>query len=110
MEENVWSDPRVLKRLSEDYVLISLYVDEMTELPESEQKEVVVGSRKKKIRTVGNKWSYFQASRYGINSQPYYVLMDHDEKLLTNPEAYTPDVEEYLAFLDEGIRNFKANN
>ena len=106
MEEQVWSDPRVLKRLREDFVLISLYVDEKLKLPEEEQKEVMIGDKKKKLRTVGNKWSYFQASRYKTNSQPYYVLLDHKEEMLNEPAAYDPDIEKFIEWLDEGRKDF----
>lgn len=110
MEEQVWSDPRVLKRLRDDYVLISLYVDEKLELPADEQIEVVIGEKTKKLRTVGNKWSYMQAQRFGTNSQPYYVVLDHNEKQLGGHAAYDPDIEKYINWLDEGIAAFKASN
>ena len=107
MEEQVWSDPRVLKRLREDYVLISLYVDEKTELPLDEQIEVQIGDKTKKLRTVGNRWSYMQAERFKTNSQPYYVVLDHNEKQLGEPAAYDPDIEKYVNWLDAGIKAFK---
>lgn len=106
MEEQVWSDPRVLKRLSEDYVLISLYVDEKTALPKDEQIEVQIGEKTKKLRSVGNKWSYMQAERFGTNSQPYYVVLDHNENQLGESAAYDPDIEKYIDWLDEGIETF----
>lgn len=109
MEENVWSDPRVLDLLKNQYVLISLYVDEKTELPEGEQYEVEVGGKKKKIKTIGNKWSYLQTSRFGNNSQPWYVLMNTKEELLNAPKGYTPDINEYISFLKEGIDNYQSN-
>lgn len=107
MEEQVWSDPQVLKRLREDFVLISLYVDEKQELPLEEQKEVEVGGKKKKIKTVGNKWSNFQATVYGNNSQPYYVILDHNEKMLIEPAAYDPDIQKFINWLDRGKAEFK---
>ena len=106
MEEQVWSDPRVLKRLREDFVLISLYVDEKTALPESEQIEVQIGTKTKKLRTVGNKWSYMQAERFKTNSQPYYVVLDHNENQLGEPAAYDPDIEKYVDWLDSGKEAF----
>ncbi len=106
MEEQVWSDPQVLKRLQEDFVLISLYVDEKQELPIEEQIEVEIGGKKKKIKTVGNKWSHFQASVYGNNSQPYYVILDHNEKMLTEPAAYDPDIQKFINWLDKGKIEF----
>lgn len=108
MEEQVWSDPRVLQKLREDYVLISLYVDEKLDLPKEEQIEVTIGTKTKKLRTVGNKWSYFQAKRFGTNSQPYYVVLDHDEKQLGGPASYDPDIEKYVKWLDDGIAAFDA--
>ncbi|MFM1875022.1 MAG: hypothetical protein RL266_759 [Bacteroidota bacterium] len=108
MEEQVWSDPAVLKRLREDYVLISLYVDEKLELPIEEQIEVEIGGKTKKLRTVGNKWSYMQAERFGTNSQPYYVVLDHQENQLGGPAAYDPDIEKYIAWLDAGKAAFEA--
>jgi thiol:disulfide interchange protein len=106
MEEQVWSDPRVLKLLREDYVLISLYVDEKTALPEAEQIEVKIGEKTKKLKTIGNRWSYFQASRYGTNSQPYYVILDHSEKQLGEPAAYDPDIQKYIRWLEGGLKDF----
>jgi thiol:disulfide interchange protein DsbD len=108
MEEQVWSDPRVLQKLREDYVLISLYVDEKLDLPKEEQIEVTIGTKTKKLRTVGNKWSYFQATRFGTNSQPFYVVLDHDEKQLGGPASYDPDIEKYVNWLDDGIAAFDA--
>lgn len=109
MEEQVWSDPQVLKRLQEDFVLISLYVDEKQELPLEEQKEVEIGGKKKKIKTVGNKWSHFQATVYGNNSQPYYVILDHNEKMLTEPAAYDPDIQKFINWLEKGKAEFKKS-
>jgi thiol:disulfide interchange protein DsbD len=104
MEDNVWSDPKVMKRLGEEYVIISLYVDDKTALPEGEQYVAATG---KKIRTTGNKWSDMQRTQYQTNSQPYYVLLDNNGKILANPRGYTPDVETYVKFLDEGICRYQ---
>ena len=104
MEDNVWSDSKVLKRLSEDYVLISLYVDDKKALPKNEQYKTASGN---KIRTVGNKWSELQASVYKTNSQPYYVLLDNKGKILAKPRGYTPNIDTYLDFLDEGLCRYK---
>ena len=109
MEDNVWSDSKVMKRLSEQYVIISLYVDDKTVLPESEQYIAASG---KKIRTTGNKWSDMQRTQYQTNSQPYYVLLDNNGQILANPHGYTPDVDTYVKFLDEGLCRYqkrKAN-
>lgn len=103
MEDYVWVDPRVLKLLKEDYVLISLYVDLKRDLPENEKYVTPTG---KKIRTVGDKWAWFQEERYHTNAQPQYVLLDHQEKLLNAPVGYDKDVQKYIDFLEEGKRVF----
>lgn len=100
MEDNVWSDSKVMKRLAENYVIISLYVDDKMLLPENEQ---YVSASGKKIRTVGNKWSDMQRTVYETNSQPYYVLLDNNGKILAQPRGYTPDIDTYVQFLDEGL-------
>jgi thiol:disulfide interchange protein len=108
MEEHVWPKGSVYKHLKDDYVLISLYVDEKIELPEEEQ---VVVERKtggtRKLRTYGNKWAHFQAEYFNNNSQPYYVLLSPDGKLLNQPVGYTPDSEEYTNFLKCGLESFE---
>ncbi len=108
MEENVWVKPEIYNRLNDDYVLISLYVDDRKELPEEDQFEYQTNTgRKKKIKTIGNKWATLQTETFRNNSQPYYVLMTPDEKLLNVPVGYTPDVEEYKSFLDCGLDAFE---
>ncbi len=104
MEDYVWSDERVQSIIKNDVVLISLYVDYKKELPENEQ--VVSKTTGKKIKTIGNKWSDLQISRYKINAQPYYVLMNLQEENLNDPVGYTPDIEEYEQWLKQGIANF----
>ena len=104
MEASVWSEGPVLDRLANDYVIISLYVDDKTELPEDEQ--YVSSFSGKKVRTIGNKWSDFQASTFGANSQPYYVLLDHDQELLVAPTAFDLDANKYVKFLDAGKKAF----
>ena len=106
MEDNVWSQPAVLKIISEDYVLISLYVDDKTPLPES--KQFVSTSTGKKVKSTGNKWSEMQSRIYQTNSQPYYVLLDHQGKLLAKPVGYTPDADTYKKYLEEGKCRFKG--
>ncbi|WP_262902508.1 protein-disulfide reductase DsbD family protein [Lutimonas saemankumensis] len=105
MEERVWSDPRVLKVLKNDIVLISLYVDDKRELPEEEKYTSSING--KEVTTIGKKWSEFQINKYKANAQPYYVLIDHDEENLNEYSAYNPDADDYLAWLNEGIANFK---
>ncbi|ASB48596.1 protein-disulfide reductase DsbD family protein [Alkalitalea saponilacus] len=104
MESLVWSDNTVRNMLANDYIIISLYVDKREPLPESEQYVSEVTGRR--VRTVGNKWSDFQIERYNINSQPYYVLLNHDEVSLTEPRGYNSDVQEYIIWLREGLDQF----
>ncbi|MEE1899962.1 cytochrome c biogenesis protein CcdA [Flavobacterium rakeshii] len=105
MEDYVWSDERIMSILKNDVVLISLYVDYKKELPESEK--YVSETTGKKIETIGNKWSDFEITKYKANAQPYYVLINLEEENLNDPVGYTPDVEEYLEWLQSGIENFK---
>ena len=105
MEENVWSDPRVLKRLRENVVLISLYVDEREKLPEDEQ--YVSDATGKKIRTVGNKWSEFQIKNYQSNTQPYYVITDYDGNELIESSSYDPDIQKFVDWLDRGVKAYE---
>ncbi|MBK8807932.1 MAG: thioredoxin family protein [Bacteroidales bacterium] len=107
MEVKVWSDSRVLSLLENDYVLISLYVDDNLELPENEQFIWNIGERTKKVKTIGNKWSHFQATRFGTNSQPYYVILDHNEKMLLTPRVFDLNIDGYIDFLKQGIVEFK---
>ncbi len=106
MEANVWSDPRVLQRLRDDYIVTALYVDDKTKLPESEW--VVSDYDGKTKKSIGKKYADFQISRFNVNAQPYYVLLDHKGRLLTQPRAYDLDVEEFIKFLDTGLENYKA--
>lgn len=108
MESQVWTDPEVDKRLRNDVVLVSLYVDDKTKLPEEQQTTKKLGDQTKHIKTIGNKWSYMQAERYKTNSQPQYILVDTNERMLTNrTTSYNPSVELYITWLDEGIKEFK---
>ena len=106
MEQNVWVKPKVLDLLKNDVVLISLYVDDKRPLPNGEVIESKLRPGKK-LKYIGQKWSELQAIKYKANTQPMYVLMDHDEVNLINPVAYTPDVDEYYNWLHEGIGKFK---
>jgi hypothetical protein len=108
MEASVWSDKEVLRRLKEDYVLISLYVDDKTDLPESEQ--YVSKFSGKKIKTLGNKWSDFQASTFKTNSQPYYVIVNNSSKVLVAPQAFDLNIKNYINFLDSGLAAYRNNN
>ncbi len=108
MEELVWPKDKVIKYIRDDYVLVSLYVDEKIDLPESEQLTVekpTGGTRK--LRTTGNKWQHLQYKYFDANTQPQYALVSPDGKLLTKPVPYTPDVDEYANFLECGLQAFK---
>ncbi len=106
MEANVWSDPRVLEKLRNDFVKISLFVDDRTRLPEEEQFVSSALGRERRVSTVGQKWSVFQAERYGANTQPYYVILDHKENMLAPAYGYDTNVERYIEFLTTGSNNF----
>ena len=109
MEENVWSEPDVYEILKEDYVLISLYVDDRKELPESEQFDFKYDTgRVKHIETIGQKWGTFQTVNFNAASQPYYVLMSPDLEILNNAVQYT-DSDVYREWLESGLENFKSN-
>lgn len=105
MEDKVWIESNVMERIANEYVLISLYVDDREVLPAAEQ--YVSDFSGKKVRTVGNKWSDFQMKNYGQNSQPLYVLLDTEGNKLADPVGYTPNVREYVNFLDKGLRAFE---
>lgn len=111
MEESVWTVESIKDKLENDFVLVSLYVDDKVKLPEDQQGvfeyEVEGQMKKKKIKTIGNKWATFQTQVFNNNSQPYYVMLSPDGYLLGNPVGYTPDVEEYSDFLDCGIEAVK---
>ncbi len=102
MEENVWPS---VSNLIDQYTLVSLYVDEDIPLDKSERFEYEVNGKKKKVRTVGNKWSYLQINCFSQNSQPYYVLMNEKGELLAEPRGYTPDIGQYSTFLRDGLNN-----
>ena len=106
MEEQVWPNPRVMEILENEVVLVSLYVDERVSLPEEEQGEEQYGGKTFKIKTVGNKWSYMQASQFNTNSQPFYVMLDHDGTPLGEGVGYDPDASEFVEFLESGLAAF----
>ena len=106
MEAAVWTDPRVADKLMNDYVLISLYVDDKTPLPAPVEVTDRQGN-KKTLRTVGAKWSWLQSQRFGANAQPFYVLLDNNGRPLTGSRAYDEDIQGYLDFLDQGLRRYK---
>lgn len=111
MEENVWTQPEVKTLIQKDYILVSLYVDDRKRLPEEAQ--FLFTSRngnKKEIKTVGDKFATMQTENFSNNSQPFYVLISPDEKLLTKPVGYTPDERAYANWLKCGLDAFKGLN
>ena len=108
MEEQVWPNSEVVKYLTEEAVLVSLYVDERKALPEAEQRVEQFGGKDFRVRTVGNKWTYLQASRFGTNAQPFYVMIDHNGEALGSGVGYDPDPDKFIAFLKENMDRFKA--
>ena len=106
MEASVWTDANVKATLDNDYVLITLMVDEKTALPEP--IEVEEAGKKIKLRTVGDKWSYLQRMKFGANAQPFYVLLDTEGKPLASSYAYNEDVPAYMDFLKAGLAEYSA--
>ncbi len=106
MEANVWSDPRVLQRLRDNYVIAALYVDAKSELPENEWYVSDYDGKEKK--TIGKKYADYQITKFNVNAQPYYVLMDANENVLVKPTAYDLNVENFINFLDAGVAAHKA--
>ncbi len=106
MEEQVWPDKRVAKILNEDVILVSLYVDDRTKIPESQWKIEEYGGKEFHIRTIGKKWSYLQASQFNRNAQPYYVLINHDGDQIGGSAGYNPDAEVFLEYLNDALTKF----
>jgi thiol:disulfide interchange protein DsbD len=111
MEETVWKKPEIRTILENDFVVVSLYVDDKVELPAEDQGvfnfEVNGEPFQKNIKTIGHKWATFQTQAFGNNSQPYYVMLHPDGTLLGNPVGYTPNVEEYKSYLECGLGAFQ---
>ena len=105
MELAVWTDPTVGSLMNDDYVLITLYVDNKTKLPEP--IKVVENGKERTLRTLGDKWSYLQRVKFGANAQPFYILIDNEGKPLNKSYAYDEDVEKYVDFLQTGLRNYQ---
>lgn len=104
MEARVWSDPTILKRLKEDFVMVALYVDDRTELPESEWYTSEYDDKVKK--TIGRQNADYQIRVYNNNAQPYYVILDNDENMVIEPRAYALSIEGFAAFLEQAKENF----
>jgi len=105
MEAAVWTDPKVSDLINNDYVLITLYVDNKT--PLTEPVKIVENGTERTLRTVGDKWSYLQRVKFGANAQPFYVLLDNQGKPLNKSYAYDEDISKYIEFLQTGLENYK---
>ncbi|MBR2360435.1 MAG: thioredoxin family protein [Bacteroidaceae bacterium] len=105
MENAVWIDQNVKQIIDNDYVLISLYVDEKAPLPE--HITVMENGKERTLRTVGDKWSYLQRIKFGANAQPFYVLVDNEGMPLNQSYSYDEDVNKYIDFLKTGLKNYK---
>ena len=107
MEASVWTDPTVKQTLENDYVLITLIVDDKTKL--AEPIEIQENGKTRKLKTIGDKWSYLQRSKFGANAQPFYILLNHDGEPLGPSYAFNEDVSQYMKFLRNGLSRFKNN-
>ncbi len=105
MEAAVWTDPKVSDLINNDYVLITLYVDNKT--PLTEPVKIVENGTERTLRTVGDKWSYLQRVKFGANAQPFYVLLDNEGKPLNKSYAYNEDIPKYIEFLRTGLENYR---
>jgi len=105
MELAVWTDMKVADLINNDYVLITLYVDNKTRLPEP--VKVMENGTERTLRTVGDKWSYLQRVKFGANAQPFYVLIDNEGKPLNKSYSYDEDIDKYVDFLQTGLDNYK---
>ena len=105
MEAAVWTDPKVSDLINNDYVLITLYVDNKT--PLAEPVKIIENGTERTLRTVGDKWSYLQRVKFGANAQPFYVLLDNQGKPLNKSYAYNEDIPKYIEFLQTGLANYK---
>jgi thiol:disulfide interchange protein DsbD len=108
MEATVWSDPEVSTLLTEDYVLVTLFVDDKKEL--KTPFTVVENEKEKKISTIGDKWSYLQRSKFGANAQPFYVLLDNKGDVLNKACAFSENIQDFISFLKTGLDHFNAKN
>lgn len=105
MELAVWTDPKVSDIINNDYVLITLYVDNKTPLPSP--VKIMENGTERTLRTVGDKWSYLQRVKFGANAQPFYVLIDNEGKPLNKSYSYDENIPQYIEFLQTGLENYK---
>ena len=104
MEENVWSNPKVKKILDDNYIVVALYVDDKTYLPKESWYTSSYDNKIKK--TIGKQNFDLQLTNFNSNAQPYYVLLDHNEKLLVDPRAYNLNIDQFVEFLKDGLEEF----
>ncbi|WP_278570361.1 protein-disulfide reductase DsbD family protein [Prevotella melaninogenica] len=109
MEASVWTDSRVAEKLNKDYVLISLYVDDKTPLKQPVEVKLPDGTSRT-LRTIGDKWSYLEQTKFGYLAQPFYVPLDNAGKPLNGSFSFKEDVPAYLEFLDKGLENYRAQH
>lgn len=110
MEGQVWSDSDVKRKLAENFVLVSLYVDDKKKLPIELQKEVVWNGSNRKLKSVGDRWSHLQNTKYQSSTQPQYWIIDADENHYSDSTSYDPDVNKYIKWLDAGLEKYKAKH
>ena len=105
MEAAVWTDPAVKKLIDEKFVLITLIVDDKTKLP----APIVIeeSGKERKLKTIGDKWSYLQRHKFGANAQPFYVILDNEGKPLSPSYAFDEEVAKYVGFLENGLRHYQ---
>jgi len=104
-EDNIWSDDRIRSMLNDDYVLVSLYVDDREKL----ENVLVSEKRNKKLRTIGNRWADFQIVNFDQITQPLYVMVTPEEEVMTEPREYKEGVEDYFKYLSCGLETFRKN-
>jgi thiol:disulfide interchange protein DsbD len=107
-EDYVWPDPEVTKRLNNDVVLVSLYVDDKRELEEKDYMNVHWYGKERTITDIGDKFKYMEETLYGQSTQPLYILLDHNEKTIAPVRGYDPSIPDYIKWLDEGLKTFKT--
>jgi len=108
MEAAVWTDPKVSGIIENDYVLISLYVDDKR--PLVQPMTITENGTQRTLRTIGDKWSYLQRSKFGANAQPFYVLVDNEGNPLNKSYSYDENINKYLEFLQNGLNRYNISN
>ncbi len=106
-EDYVWPDAEVTKRLNNDVVLVSLYVDDKRELDPKDYMKVFWYGKEREITDIGDKFKFMEETKYKQSTQPLYIILDHNEKELSTPRGYNSSIPDYIKWMDEGIANFK---